>query len=781
MSGRFSSDHSRSVSRSSQSQRQSGQGREGDSTHNHSGSQASNPNVFSDDYSLEPADSEQTTLTPRSPSISSIASSHTLRSNTLRSNTPRGATADKPRDDVDDNNNDVPLNELRTVENPFGDNARVSFDANRDGSPYRSSLPQKGVDAMQSNRNSMASVHSHTPSITQRSQSTSSRFSMPPRALSPYTGATGPSHPYAMYPQVGVSRSPSVTTTSTVRPMDRPLGDANAPQHPYAMYSQNVVLEEGMDGIDTPLDTPIAPAPIDPPVIPLGFPGLNPAYQRPPGRADDDVGDLIGPDGHTEQLPPYSRYPDGGGPKVVEDGYESVSDPGVPREALPNETQQGTQPMVNVSSGALALAPEQQQQQQQQQGTSLRDSGSGIGSGNESGNDIGRNDSPPTAAAVATGAGGGGAPVTGVMAFEEKLKSKGKKTACCGLPVWTLVLVIAVMVVAASIGGAIGGVLGARKAADDENATPKGPDIVTMTASPKSDATSISSIPSNLKTVPTGSYMVPADLKNQSKFCMADPDYKMAWSCQDQGYIPIEVDGSGSKHTVNFPSKPFDSSSFTYGAQTPVLNDPEQSLDLMMDTTDLSMGPALFFYALFDKLVILPQDTFSSNSVSKRGISESDILTNSLHRKELAQNGDKPWFCWWNGTIMEFFLYINESIKDYETDSSTATKFSLDHPGPTQTPSPREISKREPDLPDYPRRIKIGEKRDYPEAKAPYCQQMEVLGGGQIRTYSPATFQIQEIEPTPTTTLKGDRSATHQTYTAMAEYEKACYCVSLTD
>ena len=166
---------------------------------------SSNPNVFSDEYSLEAIDSEQTTLTPRSPSPSSIASSNTLRSNRVHSD----HAYSKPYDSS---------NDLNATENPFGDEARVSFD----GSPNRSSLPQKGVDAAHdNNRDSIASANSQ--SITQRSQSTSSRFSMPPRALSPYTGATGPSHPYAMYPQVGVSRSPSVTTTSTVRPVDRPL------------------------------------------------------------------------------------------------------------------------------------------------------------------------------------------------------------------------------------------------------------------------------------------------------------------------------------------------------------------------------------------------------------------------------------------------------------------------------------------------------------------------------------------------------------------------------
>lgn len=711
--------------------------------HRHTPSgQSSNPNVFSDEYSLEPIDSEQTTLTPRSPSISSIASSHTLRTN----QPPPG----KPYDESS--------NELQTTENPFRDEARVSFD----GSPHRSSLPQKGVlDASHNNRDSVASINTNTPSITQRSQSTSSRFSMPPRALSPYTGATGPSHPYAMYPQVGVSRSPSVTTTSTVRPMDRPLGDASAPQHPYAMYSQNVVLEEGIDTpIDSPLAgaiaTPLATAPMNPAVIPLGFPGHNQAYQRPPGRADDDVGDIIGPDGHTEQLPPYSRYPDNAAPKI-EEGFQPVAETDVPREGIqvqgiPNasgglEQGVGVQQMSDVSS--RTMAPEQQ---------ATNDNNNDVNQGNNAGAEA--------------------APVSGVMAFEEKLKSKGKKKACCGLPVWTIVLVATVMVVAASIGGAIGGVLGARKAADEEKSKPKGPNIVTVTATPRSDATPISTIPASLKSVPTGSYIIPADLKNQSKFCVSDPDYKMAWSCQLQGGIPIEVDGNSSRHTITFPSQPFDSSSMSYGAQAPLLNDQTQALSYVMDTSDYSMGPALFFYALFDKLVVLPQDTFSSSSVSsssKRAISEKDVLASSLSRKQTAQTGEKPWFCWWNGTVLEFFLYVNETSREAQY-SSTAT---LRYDTATETPSYGATTQSN-DLPSYPRRIKIGEKRDYPEARAPYCQQMEVLGSGDIRTYSPATIQIQEVEPTPTTTLKGDGSAT-QTYTAKAEYESACYCASLTD
>ncbi|KAH8423844.1 uncharacterized protein LDX57_001601 [Aspergillus melleus] len=693
MPGRFSSDHSRSLSQSSRSPSQNyPPNTETESMHRRStsGRSSNNPNVFSDEYSLEPIDSEQSTLTPRSPSVSSIASS-----NTLRSSVPQ----QKPY-------NTVPT-EPETTENPFGDEARLSFD-----DQHRSSLPQKGLDL---NRNSVASTNT-APSITQRSQSTSSRFSMPPRALSPYTGATGPSHPYAMYPQVGVSRSPSVTTTSTVRPMDRPLGDANAPQHPYAMYPQNVVPEEGIDA----------------PVIPLGFPGHPQAYQRPPNRADDDVGDLIGPDGHTEQLPPYSRYPENAVPKVEEQPPQPVTDAPT---APPPEAPRSEPAAIPIAEVAAA----------------------GMVAGNQASPVPVQHPEPPEEP-----------PATGIMAFEEKLKTKGKKKACCGLPVWTLVLVGVVMLVGGCIGGVIGGVLGAKKAASEEKEKGHGPQIVTTTATPRMDATPISTIPSNLMTLPTGNYVIPAYAKNQSKFCIADSDYTRSWSCMTSGNVPISISGTQSQPNVSFKHEPF-TSSFTYGAQAPFFASPTQSLSLMMDSSDLSLGPAWTFFSLFDKLVIVPQDTFPSNAASKRSIPEDEVLATSYYRKKAAQSGDKPWFCWWNSTVMEFFLYANETTKE-SRDSSGATLLEAE-------PSATSKSKA---TPDYPRRIKMEEKRDYPEAQAPYCQQMQVMDNGSIQTVSPATIQIKEMEPTPTTTMKGVGSMT-QTYTAKAQYASVCYCVSLTD
>ncbi|EAW09621.1 uncharacterized protein ACLA_038320 [Aspergillus clavatus NRRL 1] len=713
MSGHLPSDHSRSLSQSSQSlSRRRSQGPDSDSMHYRSPSgRSSNPNVFSDEYSLDPIDSERSTHTPRSPSIASIASSQTLRSNTVHHQKSYGS---------------VPNDSPEVTENPFGDEARVSFDE----PPRRSSLPQKGVEYTAA-RNSTASSNT-APSIAQRSQSTSSRFSLPPRAMSPYTGATGPSHPYAMYPQVGVSRSPSITTISTVRPLEQPLGDTNAPQHPYAMYPQNVVVEEGMD------------APMDNSIIPLGFPGHEQTYQRPIGRADDDVGDLVGPDGHTEQLPPYSRYPDGVVPKEEDENLESGLGAGIATdEVAPRVSQE--HPVSEVSSGTLVAGPE---------GTART-----------------APNAPPPPAPVEP-------PVTGVMAFEEKLKRKGKKKACCGLPVWTLVLVGVVIFVVACIAGVIGGVLGAKKAASDESAKDKGPHIVTVTATPRGDATPITSLPTGLPPVPTGEFVIPAGPKNQSKFCVAELDYTSSWSCLSHGKIPIAVHGKGDYRNITFEQAPINSD-FSYGAQAPILH-ATQELSPAYDSNDMNLGPALTFFTLFDKLVILPQDTLSSSAASKRSVSESEIMVNAFHRKQTVEAGDRPWFCWWNGTVIEFFLYMNQTTKDARYKYRTTT---TSPPGTIGTPVSHHKKRgtiSQDSLFDYPRRIKVEEKRNHPGSPAPYCQQMQVLDNGSIASASPETIQIKEVEPTPTTTFKGFGSAT-QTYTAKAQYESVCYCASLTD
>ncbi|CAG8002007.1 unnamed protein product [Penicillium salamii] len=691
MSGRISSEHSRSASRSSTRASQS------ESMTRPSGrnSRVSNPNVFADEYSLEPIESDRIER-PHSPS--SIASSATLRETNPK--TVSTATTEN--------------------ENPFGDDARVSFDE-----PHRSSLPQKGHFA--NNRNSTTSLAS-TPSMIQRNQSVSSRFSIP-RALSPYTGATGPSHPYGMYPQVGVSRSPSVGSTSTIRPVERPIEESTGPQHPYAMYSQNVV-EEGMDDD----------------IIPVGFPGHNPPYQPPAGRQDDDVGDIIGPDGHTEPLPPYSRYPTGVIPKPPGAEAETMADLNTPPEEhrLNNESPRAL-PVSETSS--RALVPEQ----------------------SAGGNDDRNEEQRPAA-------------TTGIMAFEEKLKRKGKQTACCGLPVWTLVLIATVMLIGGCIGGVIGGVLGTKRAAeaakeDQEAQKSHGPPIVTVTASAQMDASMIST-PTNIKSIPTGSYMLPASYQNGSGLCVDESDYGKPWKCQQTpSEFEIFVGESRGHHSIVFdyggPTP-----TFTYGAQAPYWStSPTQALSMAVDTTDLGMGPALFFISAFDKLVIVPENDLSTSSITKRNWVEDGWAQAEAYKnfKQTASVGDKPWFCWWNNTMMEFFMYVNQS-----TSASASTTASVDSNMAASTAGVQSNSKRG-SIGNYPRRIKMEERRDDPRRETPYCQQMQIRNDGGLALLSGKLINIKENEPTPTTTYTNYNGGTAQTYTAQASYASACFCKSLTD
>ena len=97
-----------------------------------------------------------------------------------------------------------------------------------------------------------------------------------------------------------------------MRQPERSYSGPSGPTQPYGMYPQNTVLEDEQ--------IPIA-----------GFPGMDQDYQRRLGPDGEDVDDLIGPDGYAEQLPPYTRFANGIPPKYTS-GLGSVRRSGV----LPN-------------------------------------------------------------------------------------------------------------------------------------------------------------------------------------------------------------------------------------------------------------------------------------------------------------------------------------------------------------------------------------------------------------------------------------------------------------
>lgn len=255
---------------------------------------------------------------------------------------------------------------------------------------------------------------SDTTSGSQRTLSTSSTFVMP-RTHSPYQGAIGPSHPYGMYPQdIGMTRTPSVATHSTIGMPERSYARTNGPAHPYGMYSQNIVPEGD-----------VSPIVIQNPSIPVGFPGLGQNYQRRLGPEGEEAADIIGPDGHTEQLPPYTRYPDGVAPKTTPPATtNTVISP--PNPGMSQDTLQSTQSPLSATRSNMSEAS----------GTRFN----------------------VAAADAANQSDGSGS-------FKERWTEKSKRRMCKGkLPIWLVVVIMIVLIFAgALLGGVIGRVIGRRR------------------------------------------------------------------------------------------------------------------------------------------------------------------------------------------------------------------------------------------------------------------------------------------------------------------------------
>lgn len=271
-----------------------------------------------------------------------------------------------------------------------------------------------------------------TSSMTYPSVRTISTFGLP-RSQSPYQGATGPSHPYGMYAQdVPLSRTPSVATTSTLRRPERSYSGPGGPSQPYGMYSQNTVPEDEDQEIAS-----FAPLAIS------SIAGRRPDYQRRLGPEGEDADDLIGPDGHLEQLPPYSRYANGIPPKV-DTSAATFTDTPFQELQGPQSMTQGT-----LSGPSIVLHPPETPLQTSSRHRS--DHWEPSIAVNPFDDNSAQATSPTSTDILPKEASG---------SFKERVREKGRRQVCCGLmPCWLLVFVVIVLALAILLGGIVGGVV----------------------------------------------------------------------------------------------------------------------------------------------------------------------------------------------------------------------------------------------------------------------------------------------------------------------------------
>lgn len=234
-----------------------------------------------------------------------------------------------------------------------------------------------------------------------RSLSTSSRITIP-RSQSPYNGPTAPSHPYTMYPQM--TRASSIASQSTLRPgPETPfVPPRNGPEHPYQLYPQNTVAEEDED--ITAHGIPV-----------IGFPRTG--FASSSGGSSTEAGDIIGSDGHIEQLPPYTRYADN---TVAKGNMDSINGRRLSqrpsRASIAPSASTQPAPPSNTASTTLLVPPREEFDQEQEQ--------------------IGR---------------------------KEGWKEKAQRRTCFGMPLWGVVVIVLSILFAATVGGVVGGVIGNRQ------------------------------------------------------------------------------------------------------------------------------------------------------------------------------------------------------------------------------------------------------------------------------------------------------------------------------
>ena len=305
---------------------------------------------------------------------------------------------------------------------------------------------------------SMASVSDEgaLSSNARRSIRSSSSFGGT-RAQSPYQGATGPSHPYALYAQhTGMSRTASIATTSTLRRPERSYSGPRGPTQPYGLYPQNTVDE---DEDNDPFDDSNG-------VLEASYPaGSRPApraQHRRLGPDGEDIDDLIGPDGYAEQLPPYTRYPNDIPPKQNPDAA-NYSDP----SHVPLSSSAAARTVPNSSSSPTPQAAGSDETLHNRTASNdniyVGNTLAQTSSQNSFGNQITPSSSTTAVEATTSQQEKGN--------FTDSARGRSKRRVCWGLmPCWLLAALISFLV-AIIIGAVIGGVLahrsGVRKGAQN--------------------------------------------------------------------------------------------------------------------------------------------------------------------------------------------------------------------------------------------------------------------------------------------------------------------------
>ena len=258
--------------------------------------------------------------------------------------------------------------------------------------------------------------------------------------------------------------------------------------------------------------------------------------------------------------------------------------------------------------------------------------------------------------------------------------------------------------------------------------------------------------------------------------------------------------------SVSFSSMSIGSTgTYRFGPQPPQFAG-LSNVAIMKDKDDPDKGPAYFIQQPFDKLVILRETEFPVMN-SKRSFHAA------LDRRDdddSAQVGDKAWFCFWNGTLLEAFIFVSQDFTPPSLQFSTSTSstdfyhritaipsatnvrsiptpnsgigvsipttssgagngFSLPIPTPKVWPRHNAMPSS---MNYYPKMVKMEERRNYDNEIPPYCQKMQIMNDGSAQPVD----DRQELDENQPSSMKRREWFGMLSFASKRDSVKGCQC-----
>lgn len=179
---------------------------------------------------------------------------------------------------------------------------------------------------------------------------------------------------------------------------------------------------------------------------------------------------------------------------------------------------------------------------------------------------------------------------------------------------------------------------------------------------------------------PTGTFALPLSTPQETRgSCLTQSGQQAAWTCNLAGEpaeaITVSVNPSNSSQVGASIFYASNDQQICYGSQTSFMSTTFSPFITVSDVDAPSSGPAYYFQDFYDKVVVVPESALAmpSSSSSKAKRQSFQLDQGWLQQKQVVEPGQKPWFCVWNNTFVEGFIYVQEPIVSSNTPTASST------------------------------------------------------------------------------------------------------------